>query len=176
MNNGKTIALARPTFVSKVMSLLFNTLSSLVMAFLPGSSCLLMSWLQSTLASLRPWFPALHLDHSASSYALPSVCFFWHRYQVQLLSLSAPPQPAPLHIPLRFCCLFHHFIHPALGWVPFMAPLSWCHVIRCLFTILTGFSPCPVHHQCFHLSLFNSFLKADADPNNVSFFQTPNYS
>ena len=115
INNGKTIALARPTFVSKVMSLLFNTLSSLVMAFLPGSSCLLMSWLQSTLASLRPWFPALHLDHSASSYALPSVCFFWHRYQVQLLSLSAPPQPAPLHIPLRFCCLFHHFIHPALG-------------------------------------------------------------
>ena len=43
----KTIALTRWTFIDKVMSLLFNTLSSFVIAFLPRSKCLLISWLQS---------------------------------------------------------------------------------------------------------------------------------
>ena len=45
MTTGKTIALTRWTFVSKVMSLLFNTLSRLVTAFLPKSKRLLISWL-----------------------------------------------------------------------------------------------------------------------------------
>ena len=44
---GKTIALTRQTFVAKVMSLLFNMLSRLVIAFLPRSKCLLISWLWS---------------------------------------------------------------------------------------------------------------------------------
>ena len=44
---GKTIALTRRTFVSQVMSLLFNMLSRLVITFLPRSKCLLISWLQS---------------------------------------------------------------------------------------------------------------------------------
>ena len=44
---GKIIALTRQTFVGKVMSLLFNILSRLVIAFLPRSKCLLISWLQS---------------------------------------------------------------------------------------------------------------------------------
>ena len=47
MTTGKTIALTRWTFVCKVMSLLFNTLSKLVIAFLPRSKSLLISWLQS---------------------------------------------------------------------------------------------------------------------------------
>ena len=47
MTTGKTIALTRWTLVSKVMSLLFNMLSRLVIAFLPRSKCLLISWLQS---------------------------------------------------------------------------------------------------------------------------------
>ena len=47
MTTGKTIALTRRTFISKVMSLLFNTLSKLVIAFLPRSKCLLISRLQS---------------------------------------------------------------------------------------------------------------------------------
>ena len=46
MTIGKTIALTRQTFVSKVMSLLFNMLSRLVIVFLPRSKCLLISWLQ----------------------------------------------------------------------------------------------------------------------------------
>ena len=44
---GKTIALARQTFVGKVMSLLFNMLSWLIIALLPRTKCLLISWLQS---------------------------------------------------------------------------------------------------------------------------------
>ena len=47
VTTGKTIALTRWTFVGKVMSLLFNMLSSLVIAFLPRSKCLLISWLQT---------------------------------------------------------------------------------------------------------------------------------
>ena len=47
MTIGQTVALTRWTFVGKVMSLLFNMLSRLVIAFLPRSKCLLISWLQS---------------------------------------------------------------------------------------------------------------------------------
>ena len=47
MTTGKTIALTRQTFVGKLISLLFNMLSRLVITFLPRSKCLLISWLQS---------------------------------------------------------------------------------------------------------------------------------
>ena len=47
MTTGKTIALTVHTFVSKVMSLLFNTLLRFVISFLPRSKCLLVSWLLS---------------------------------------------------------------------------------------------------------------------------------
>ena len=68
MTNGKTIALTRQIFVGKAMSLLFNMLSKSVIAFLPRSKCLLISWLQSPSAvileppkikilSLFPLFP-----------------------------------------------------------------------------------------------------------------------
>ena len=50
MTTGKTIALTRWTFMGKVMSLLFNILSRLVITFLPRSKYLLISWLQSTSA------------------------------------------------------------------------------------------------------------------------------
>ena len=50
LTSGKTIALTRQTFVGKVMSLLFNMLSRLIIAFLPRSKCLLISWLQSPYA------------------------------------------------------------------------------------------------------------------------------
>ena len=55
MTTGKTIALTRQTFIGKVMSLLFNMLSILVIAFLPRSKCLLISWLQSP--SMWFWSP-----------------------------------------------------------------------------------------------------------------------
>ena len=50
ITTGKIIALIRQTFVGKVMSLLFNKLSRLVITFLPRNKCLLISWLQSPFA------------------------------------------------------------------------------------------------------------------------------
>ena len=52
MTTGKTIALTRWTFVGKVMFLLFNMLSRLVITFLPNSKCLLISWLLKVLGDL----------------------------------------------------------------------------------------------------------------------------
>ena len=54
MTTGKTIALTRRSIVGKVMSLLFNMLSRLVITFLPRSKCLLISWLQSPSAVILP--------------------------------------------------------------------------------------------------------------------------
>ena len=68
MTTGKTIVLTRLTFVGKVMSLLFNMLSRLVIAFLSKSKCLLISWLQSPSAViLEP--PKIKFDTVS-----PSIC------------------------------------------------------------------------------------------------------
>ena len=71
MTTRKTIALTRQTFVDKVMSLLFNMLSRLVIAFLPRSKRLLISWLQSWLQSpsaviLEP--PKIKVSHCYPIY------------------------------------------------------------------------------------------------------------
>ena len=47
MTNGKTIAMIRQTFVGKIMSLFFNMLSRLIIAFLPRGKLILISWLQA---------------------------------------------------------------------------------------------------------------------------------
>ena len=52
---GKTIALTRQTFVSKLISLLFNMLSRFVIDFLPGSKCVLILWLQSPSDDGKDW-------------------------------------------------------------------------------------------------------------------------
>ena len=69
MTTGKTTALTRRTFVDKVMSLLFNMLSRLVIAFLPRSMRLLISWLQSPSAViLSPKSKVYHCFHCFSIY------------------------------------------------------------------------------------------------------------
>ena len=69
MTTGKTIALTRQTFVVKVMSLLFNMLSRLVIAFLPRSKPLLISWLQSPPAViLQPKKIVSHCFHCFPIY------------------------------------------------------------------------------------------------------------
>ena len=71
MTNGKTIALIRQTFVGKVMSLFFNMLSRLVIAFLPRSKHLLISWLQSPSAvTLEP----KKIKSLTVSIIPPSIC------------------------------------------------------------------------------------------------------
>ena len=69
MPTGKTIALAKWTFVGKVMSLLFNMVSRLVITFLPRSKCLLISWLQSPSAViLEPKKIVWHCFHCFPIY------------------------------------------------------------------------------------------------------------
>ena len=68
---GKTIALTRQTFVVKVMSLLFNMLSRLVIAFLPRSKRLLISWLQSPSAVI---LAPKKINSATVSTVSPSIC------------------------------------------------------------------------------------------------------
>ena len=71
MTTGKTIALTRWTFVGKVMSLLFNMLSRIAIAFLQRSKCLLISWLQSP----SPMILGLPKIKSVTvSFVSPSIC------------------------------------------------------------------------------------------------------
>ena len=71
MTIGKTIALTRWTFVGKVISLLFNMLSRLVITFLPRSKCLLISWLQSpSSVILEP----RKIKSATVSTVSPSIC------------------------------------------------------------------------------------------------------
>ena len=69
MTTGKTIALIRQTFVDKVMSLLFNMLSRLVVTFLPRNKCLLISWLRSPPAVI------LGPQKIKSITVSPSICY-----------------------------------------------------------------------------------------------------
>ena len=71
MTTGKTIALTRQTFVDKVMSLLFNKLSKLVITFLPRSKCLLISWLQSPSAVI---LEPRKIKSATVSTVSPSIC------------------------------------------------------------------------------------------------------
>ena len=71
MTTGKTIALARRSFVGKVTSLLFNMLSKLAIIFLPRSKCLLISWLQSPSAVILELPKIKSLTVSIVS---PSIC------------------------------------------------------------------------------------------------------
>ena len=71
MTTGKTIVLTRQTFVGKVMSLLFNMLSRLVIAFLPRSKHLLISWLQSLSTVILE--PKKMKSDTASTFSL-SIC------------------------------------------------------------------------------------------------------
>ena len=71
MTTGKTIALTRQDFVGKVMSLLFNMLSRLVIGFLPRSKRLLISWLQSPSAVI---LEPQKIKSGTVSTVSPSIC------------------------------------------------------------------------------------------------------
>ena len=71
LTTGKTIALTRWTFVGKGMSLLFNSLSRLVITFLPRSKCLLITWLQSPSAVI---LEPRKIKSAIVSTVSPSIC------------------------------------------------------------------------------------------------------
>ena len=75
MTTGKTIALTRWTFVGKVMALLFNMLSRLIITILPRSKHLLISWLQSPSAVILELPPPKKNKKSVTVYTVsPSIC------------------------------------------------------------------------------------------------------
>ena len=92
MTTGKTIALTRLTFVGKVMSLLFHMLSRLVIAFLPRSKCLLISWLKSTSAVI---FEPPKIKSATVSTISLSICHEVMGPDVMIL--------------VRWRIVFHHF-------------------------------------------------------------------
>ena len=71
MTTGKTITLTIWTFVDRIMSLLFNTLSRFVIAFLQRSKCLLISWLQSPSAEI---LEPKKINSITVSIVFPSIC------------------------------------------------------------------------------------------------------
>ena len=71
MTTGKNIALTRWTFVGKVMSLLLNKLSMLVITFLPRSKCLIISWLQLPFAVI---LEPKKIKSVTVSNVSPSIC------------------------------------------------------------------------------------------------------
>ena len=79
MTTGKTIALTRWTVVGKVMSLLLNMLSRLVITFLPRSKCLLISWLQSPPAVILEPPKIKSVTVSTKLYPLPLRIHYYKR-------------------------------------------------------------------------------------------------
>ena len=71
MTTGKTVVLIIQTFIGKVMSLLFNTLSRFITTFLPRSQCLLISWLQSPSAEI---LEPKKIKSVTVSIVSPSIC------------------------------------------------------------------------------------------------------
>ena len=97
MTTGKTIALTRWTFVGKVMSLLLNMLSRLVITFLPRSKCLLISWLQSPSAViLEP--PKIKYD--IVSTVSPSIS-----HEVMGLDTIGTTKACLLYLEVTWCCV-----------------------------------------------------------------------
>ena len=95
MTTGKTTALTRWTFVGKVMSLLFNMLSRLVITFLPRSKCLLISWLQSPSAVIL-----LFTWGQTMVEVMKIVVTFFKRSHSCTATLSAPNPAAGYHQPM----------------------------------------------------------------------------
>ena len=101
MTTGKPIALTRQTCVGKVMSLLFNMLSRLVITFIPRSKCLLISWLQSSSAVILESIKSVTVS---TVQGLRVKIVFWG-FQTPLRALPRlqdPPASAPAFLEGHF--------------------------------------------------------------------------
>ena len=130
----KTITLTRQTFVRKVMSLLFNVLSGLVIAFLPRSKCLLISWLQSPSAVILE--PKIK---SVTVKVCPSICHEVMEHDAmifvflicwilsQLFHSPLPPLSRGSFIPLHFLPLGWYLLHIWGYW--YYSGQSWFQLV-----------------------------------------------
>ena len=146
MTTGKTIVLTRWTFVSKVMSVFFNMLSRLVIAFLPGSKYLLISWLQSLSAmTLESKKILCHCFHCFPIY-LPWIDWtgchdlrlwmlsFKPAFSLSLLSLSWRVSLVPLcSLPWGWCHLhiWGYGYFSQQSWFQLLLHPAW-HYVHCI--------------------------------------------
>ena len=140
MTTGKTIALTRRTFVGKVMSLLLNMLSRLVITFLPRSKRLLISWLQSpsavileppkiksdTVSTVSPFVSHEVMGPDASSSVVSNSLQPHGLYPVRLLC----PWDSPGKNTEVSCHLLLQGIFPTQGSKPGL--LHWRQILYCL--------------------------------------------
>ena len=118
MTTGKTTALTRQTFVSKVMNLLFNILSRLVIAFLKRSKCLLISWLQSPSAVI---LEPKKIKTVTISIVSPSTCHEVMRPDAMILVFWMLSLKPAFHSPLS--------LSSRGSLVPlYLLPYGWCHL------------------------------------------------
>ena len=153
MTTRKTRALTRQTFVGKVISLLSNMLSRLIIAFLPRSKCLLISWLQSPPAViLKP----KNIKTVTASTVLPSICpevtgpdamiivfwifrFFWFCF---CLFPSKPPSHLPPN-PISQS----HTSAPALSTLSHASNLDWWSISHMVIYMFQCYSLKSSHHR-----------------------------
>ena len=169
MTTGKTIALTRRTFVGKVMPLLLNMLSRLVITFLPRSKCLLISWLQSPsavileLPKIKSKTVSLSAINVVSSAYLRLLIFllamlipdcFWNFSCSTLYKLNKQADNIqPWHIPFRIW-------NQSVVLCPVLTVASWPayrflkRQVRC--------SGIPVSFRIFHTFLWSTQSKAFA--------------
>ena len=124
MTTGKTIALTLWTFVSRVVSPLFNTLSRFVITFLPRSNSLLISWLQSPSAvilepkkskSITTFTFSHSICHTVMGLdAMILICFCFFKYLVlsQFFHSSPSPSSRGSLVPLHFLPI--EWYHPRI--------------------------------------------------------------
>ena len=179
----KTIDLTIQTFVGKVMSLCFNMLSRLVIAFLPRSRCLLISWLQSPSAVI---LESKKIKSVVTvSLVSPSICHevmgpdamilvFWMLSFKPAFPLSSfQPSSRGSLVPLRFlllkwyhlhiwdcCCFFQQswlqlVSHPVQHFTWCTLHISWINrvTIYRLYILLSQFWTSPLFHAWFSLLL-----------------------
>ena len=118
MTTGKTIALTIWTFVGKVMCLLFNILSRFVIAFLPRSKCLLISWLQLTLAVILEPKKRKPVTVSIVSPFFAMKWWYWMPWSLSFECwILSQLFHSPLSLSLRGSLVLLRFL-----------PWGWCHL------------------------------------------------
>ena len=148
MTTGKTVALTRRTFVGKVMSLPFNMLSRLIIAFLPRTKWLLISWLKSPSVqwfwspikkcqSLFPLFPHLFAMRwwDQMSWSLFSECWVLSQLFHSPLSLSSRGSFVPLcflQLGWYHLYIWGYWYFSKQSWFQLVIHLAWYSTWRTL--------------------------------------------
>ena len=164
MTTGKTIALTIQTFVNKVMLLLFNTLSSFVIAFLPRSSCLLISWLQSpSIVILDP----KKIKSVIVSIFPPSICHEVMRPEAVMLVFWM------LSFKLVFSLSFFPFIKRLFSSYSLSAlsVISSLYLRLLIFLLLILIPACDSSSPAFHM-MYPAY-KLNKQGNNIQLWHTP---